>query len=80
MAIFGSKNIVMAQGVCYYIKGLNFGLIFGFYSHYLALEDNTRGLGAGISRPLICHFFSTEIFSAQIFFHIDLEQKWPKIP
>ena len=48
MAIFGSKNIVMAQGVCYYIKGLNFGLIFGFYSHYLALEDNTRGLGAEI--------------------------------
>ena len=55
MAIFGSKNIVMAQ-VCYNIKGLNFGLKFGFYSHYLALEDNTRGLGAGISRPLICHF------------------------
>ena len=30
-------------------------------------------------RPQICHFFSTEIFSAQIFLHIDLEQKRHKL-
>ena len=27
------------------------------------------------SKPHICHFFSTEIFSTHIFIHIDLEQK-----
>ena len=51
MAIFESKNIVMAQGVYCYIEGLNFvnfGPIHGFYNHYLVLEDNTRGLGAEI--------------------------------
>ena len=30
-------------------------------------------------RPHICHFFSTQIFSAEIFLHIDLEQKRPKL-
>ena len=32
-----------------------------------------------LNRPHICNFISTNVFSAQIFLHIDLEQKRDKL-
>ena len=49
--------------------------------HFLQLKRPPRPGRCALFwvRPHICHFFSTQIFSAQIFLHIGLEQKWHKL-
>ena len=50
-------------------------VVNGYLDIYAPLKAN-QGIP---NRPHICLFFSTQIFSTQIFLHIDLEQKRHKL-
>ena len=61
------KNVVV---LVFFGSGANFG-------HFTLSSGVSTSLG--VYRPHIFHFFSTQIFSAEIFLHIDLEKKRHRI-